>query len=79
MNVTTQIIGLIQEHRPNLEGLSAKTALIEGVGLSSIEMMELIEVIEDHFDVAFPLNNLEDIITLDDLAVVVKELLRVNR
>lgn len=78
VNVATQIIDLIQEHHPSLEDLSKKTALIEDVGLSSIEVMELIEVIEDHFDVAFPLNNLENITTLDDLANVVKELLRVN-
>lgn len=44
-------------------------------GLSSIDFMELVEQIEDHFDIAIPLNDLENFRTLGDLAARVQELL----
>ncbi|NJN52889.1 MAG: acyl carrier protein, partial [Gammaproteobacteria bacterium] len=32
--------------------------LVDDVGLSSIEIMELVEHIEDEYDISFPLNDL---------------------
>lgn len=52
----------------------AKTTITEGsdlageLGLSSIEVMEVIEQVEDEFDISFPLNALSDIRTVSDLA-----------
>jgi acyl carrier protein len=42
--------------------------LVGELGLSSIDVMEVIEHIEDAFDVSFPLNNLPSIRTAGDLA-----------
>ena len=42
--------------------------LVEDVGLSSVEIMELIEQLEDEYDISFPLNDLAEIRTLRDLA-----------
>ena len=42
--------------------------LVGELGLSSIDVMEVIERIEDEFDVSFPLNNLPNIRTTGDLA-----------
>lgn len=42
--------------------------LVEELGLASVEIMELIEELEDAFDIAFPLNDLADIRTIADLA-----------
>jgi len=38
------------------------------LGLSSIDVMEVIEQVEDEFDISFPLNALSDIRTVSDLA-----------
>ena len=60
-----------------LEGdtpLGEKVDLVEELGLTSIEVMELIEQLEDTFDVAFPLNDLADVRTIDDLARHVEKL-----
>jgi acyl carrier protein len=42
--------------------------LVDDVGLSSIEIMELIEQLEDEFDISFPLNDLAEIRTITDMA-----------
>ena len=54
--------------------LSESTALVADIGLSSLEVMEFIEKIEDHFDISIPLNILPDVNTIGDLAKRVREL-----
>ena len=54
--------------------LSEDTALVADIGLSSLEVMEYIEKIEDHFDISIPLNILPDVNTIGDLATKVQEL-----
>ena len=48
--------------------LSAATDLIADIGLSSLQVMELIEKLEDHFYLSIPLNILPNITTIGDLA-----------
>ncbi len=48
--------------------LREDTDLVEEAGLSSLQVMELIEKIEDHFDLSIPLNILPDVNTIRDLA-----------
>ena len=54
--------------------LREDTALVADLGLSSLEVMEFIEKIEDHFDISIPLNILPDVNTIGDLAKKVREL-----
>jgi len=54
--------------------LNEETALVADLGLSSLEVMEFIEKIEDHFDLSIPLNILPDVNTIGDLAKKVLEL-----
>jgi len=54
--------------------LSETTDLVADMGLSSLEVMEFIEKIEDHFDISIPLNILPDVNTIGQLAKKVKEL-----
>jgi acyl carrier protein len=54
--------------------LSETTDLVADIGLSSLEVMELIEKIEDHFDISIPLNILPDVNTVGELAKKVQEL-----
>ncbi|WP_461517433.1 acyl carrier protein [Porticoccus sp.] len=50
------------------------TDLVTELGLSSLQVMELIERIEDHFDISISLNILPDINTVGDLARKLQEL-----
>ncbi len=54
--------------------LGEQVDLVSELGLASIEVMELIEQLEDTFDVAFPLNDLADVRTIADLARHVEQL-----
>ncbi len=54
--------------------LSETTDLVADIGLSSLEVMELIEMIEDHFDISIPLNILPDVNTIGELAKKVQEI-----
>jgi len=49
--------------------------LVEEVGLSSVEIMELVEAIEDNYDISFPLNDLASMRTINDLAAELDRLL----
>ena len=53
--------------------IDTSSDLVDDIGMASVEIMELVEQIEDEFDVAFPLNDLADMRTIADLA---KELTR---
>lgn len=64
---------LESKNKKNLT-LSENTSLVADIGLSSLEVMEFIEKIEDHFDISIPLNILPDVNTIGDLATKVKEL-----
>ena len=48
--------------------LTEDISLVADIGLSSLEVMEFIEKIEDHFDISIPLNILPDVNTIGDLA-----------
>ena len=49
--------------------LNEDSELVTQLGLTSLQVMELIEQIEDHFDMSIPLNILPDIRTVHDLAL----------
>ena len=48
--------------------LSEQTNLVADMGMDSINMMELLQEIEDRFDVIVPLNAMADVSTVQDLA-----------
>jgi len=54
--------------------LSEDTELVGDIGLSSLEVMEFIEKIEDHFDISIPLNILPDVSTIGELANKIHQL-----
>lgn len=68
------IYATLESVNRNKVELSEDTALVADMGLSSLEVMESIEQIEDHFDISIPLNILPDVNTVGDLAKKVKEL-----
>ncbi len=48
--------------------LSADTEMQADIGMTSLQVMELVLEIEEEFDISFPLNRLPDILTIRDLA-----------
>ena len=70
----TFLYSALESQNKNQLTLSESTALVADIGLSSLEVMEFIEKIEDHFDISIPLNILPDVNTIGDLAKKVREL-----
>ncbi|MCB1675058.1 MAG: acyl carrier protein [Halioglobus sp.] len=64
----------LEPHNRKRLVLSESTELVADIGLSSLEVMEFIEKIEDHFDISIPLNILPDVNTIGELAAKVREL-----
>jgi acyl carrier protein len=64
----------LEPHNKKNLDLAESTHLVADIGLSSLEVMEFIEKIEDHFDISIPLNILPDVNTIGELAKKVQEL-----
>ena len=62
------IYSLLQPFLKEGVSLSEETELVTELGLTSLQVMTMIEHIEDHFDISIPLNILPDIRTVRDLA-----------
>jgi acyl carrier protein len=65
---------LLEGHSKGDLVLSETTELVADIGLSSLEVMEFVEKIEDQFDISIALNLLPDISTLGDFARKLREL-----
>ncbi len=50
-----------------------KTELVNDLGLNSLAAMELVQEVEDIFDISFPLNDLSKIRTVKDFVLQVQE------
>jgi acyl carrier protein len=66
--IISRIYKLLQPFvKPGTE-LGGDSELVTELGLTSLQVMTLIEHIEDEFDISVPLNILPDIRTIGDLA-----------
>ena len=62
------IYNLLQPFLKEGVSLTEDTELVTELGLTSLQVMNMIEHIEDHFDISIPLNILPEIRTVRDLA-----------
>ena len=66
---------LVREVKETLpDELDADGDMVDTFGLSSVDVMELISLVEDTWDIGFPLNDLASIRTLRQLAQRVLEI-----
>jgi acyl carrier protein len=69
-----QIQQLLSETVAKGEVVQDDVDLIEELGMASLDVMEIIEQLEDIFDISFPINELGDVRTIADLATRVQQL-----
>lgn len=55
--------------------VSGRTELIADLGLDSLQSFEMVADLEDHFGVTVPMDALQNITTLDDVARVIARVL----
>jgi acyl carrier protein len=73
--IEQQLIELIKPLLDKPTPVSADTDLVHEVGLPSLKVMELIVEVEDTYDISYPLNQLQDVRTVKDLAQSVQQLM----
>ncbi|MDF1587591.1 MAG: acyl carrier protein [Gammaproteobacteria bacterium] len=56
--------------------IDENTELTGDLKLDSLQMMELLLIIEDHFDISVPVNVLSDVKTIKDFALQIENLIR---
>ena len=73
--IEKQLIELIEPMLDKPTSLAPETDLVQEVGLPSLKVMELIVQVEDTYDISYPLNQLQDVRTVKDLASSVRQLM----
>lgn len=75
--VLDKIFTYLDRHLPQRPAtpLSGSSQLIADLGLDSLQSFEMVADLEDHFGITVPMEALQDITTLDDVARVVARVL----
>lgn len=73
--IEKQLIELIEPLLEKPAPVTPETDLVQEVGLPSLKVMELIVQVEDTYDISYPLNQLQDVRTVKDLASSVHQLM----
>ena len=58
--------------------IEEKTELVNDLDLDSLLVMEIVQELEDTFDISFPLNELSRIRTLQDLVLQIQQVMEVS-
>lgn len=74
-DILDELLDTIRPLVPNAGEIEEDTELVGQLGLDSMKVMNLLQEVEDHFDVSIPLNVLPDVRTVGDLARRIHQLL----
>jgi acyl carrier protein len=69
--IVQQLIGLLEQTLDSPPPMSSQTALLADLRLESIQVIEYLCDVEDHFDLVIDEDRLADVQTISDLAGVV--------
>ncbi len=68
-----QIYQILQPFVPQGQTIKPETDLVAELGLDSLKVMKILEVVEDRFDISIPLNILPDVRTVEDLVLQIQK------
>ena len=74
METTEQIIEEIKKMGFDVENATPKSLLVNDLGLDSLDAMELITKLEEHYHIKFSDQSIEGCKTISDVASVIDEL-----
>lgn len=72
LEILAVVKGLISRFVKNPVTIEEDTELVNGLGLDSLLVMEVIQEVEDRFDIFFPLNNLAEIRSVKDFVLQIQ-------
>ena len=69
-----KVVALLQEYAPQKIPIQEDTELINDLGFDSLKVMEMLNDVEDAFDIIYPLNELSNLKTAKDFALQIKHI-----
>ena len=74
-DILQQVLDILEPIVPkNVPEVTAELDLVNDLGLDSLKVMEILENLEDTFDISVPINILPGIRTVGDLVVEIQKL-----
>jgi acyl carrier protein len=67
-----KVVVLLQEYAPQPGPIQEETELINDLGFDSLRVMEMLNDVEDVFDISYPLNSLSDLRTVKDFVLQIQ-------
>ena len=74
-DILIKLYEILNEMLEEVPDLDENTDLLTDLGLDSLAVMRLVEVVEDEFDLAIPLNILADVKTIKDFSEQLQKML----
>jgi len=74
--ITKTVISLAKKVEEKDITLTPESALVADLGLESVQIIEFLCEVEDHFDIVIGEDSLADVVTVSDLADLVYHLIR---
>ncbi|QSV46803.1 acyl carrier protein [Geobacter benzoatilyticus] len=68
-----EVKALLQQFDKVPENIGEETELVNDLGLDSLLVMELVQEVEDAYDISFPLNDLSGIRTVRDFVLRIQQ------
>jgi acyl carrier protein len=73
-----QVAVLLQKYAPQPGPIHESTELINDLGFDSLKVMEMMNDVEDVFDITYPLNTLSDMLTVKDLTTQIQRIIETS-
>ena len=73
-NILQALKEILQRFVPQGQAVNEGTDLVADLGLDSLKVMKILELVEDRFDISIPLNVLPDVRTVKDFGLQIQKL-----
>jgi len=77
-DIYKQVVDLLQEYAPQPGPICEETELINDLGFDSLKVMEMLNDVEDAFDITYPLNSLSDLKTVKDFTTQILNIIETS-
>ena len=73
-DIFQQVEGLLLQYAPQQVPIQDDTDLINDLGFDSLRVMDMLNEVEDVFDITYPLNDLASLHTVKDFVLQIKKI-----
>jgi acyl carrier protein len=77
-DIFQQVEGLLLQYAPQQVAIQDDTDLINDLGFDSLRVMDMLNEVEDVFDITYPLNDLASLHTVKDFVLQIQKIVENN-